>query len=74
MGMWQTTLEANFKPIAQVTIKRGIYQGEALSPLLFCPGLNHLSEITDWLQILTTEWINRQQPPLDYSKLYARSE
>ncbi|KAL3972560.1 male germ cell-associated kinase [Sarotherodon galilaeus] len=47
MGMWRTTLEANFKPIAQVTIKYGIYQGDALSPLLFCIGLNPLSEIID---------------------------
>uniref|UniRef100_A0AAZ1XJW6 Apple domain-containing protein n=1 Tax=Oreochromis aureus TaxID=47969 RepID=A0AAZ1XJW6_OREAU len=34
MGMWRTTLEANSKPIAQVTIKCGIYEGDALSPLL----------------------------------------
>lgn len=46
MGMWET-LEANFKPVAQVTIKCGIYKGDALSLLLFCIGLEPLSEITD---------------------------
>lgn len=28
-------MEANFKPISQVQIKSSIYQGDALSPLLF---------------------------------------
>lgn len=46
MGMWQM-LEANFKPVAQVNIKCGIYKGDALSLLLFCIGLKPLSEITD---------------------------
>ncbi|KAI3352301.1 hypothetical protein L3Q82_005275 [Scortum barcoo] len=45
MGLWKTTLEANFKPIAQVSIKCNIYQADALSPLLFCIGLNPLSQI-----------------------------
>ncbi|CAK6967747.1 hypothetical protein D4764_06G0014290 [Scomber scombrus] len=45
MGMWKTILEANSKPIAPVTIKCVIYQGDALSPLLFCIGLNPLSQI-----------------------------
>ncbi|KAF7642573.1 hypothetical protein LDENG_00255600, partial [Lucifuga dentata] len=45
MRLWKTTLEANFKPIAQVTIKCSIYQGDALSPLLFCIDLNPLSQI-----------------------------
>ncbi|XP_055368940.1 uncharacterized protein LOC129604854 [Betta splendens] len=45
MRFWKTTLEANGKPFAQVSIKCGIYQGDALSPLLFCIGLNPLSQI-----------------------------
>ena len=45
MGLWKTTLEANSQPIADVSIKCGIYQGDALSPLLFCIGLNPLSQI-----------------------------
>lgn len=46
VGIWQTTLEANVKPIAQVTIKCGIYQGHALFQLLLRIGLNPFSEIT----------------------------
>ena len=45
MRHWKTTLEANSKEIARVHIKCGIYQGDALSPLLFCLGLNPLSDI-----------------------------
>ena len=45
MRLWKTTLEANGKPLAKVSIKCGIYQGDALSPLLFCIGLNPLSQI-----------------------------
>lgn len=33
-----TIIEVDFKHIAQVTIKCGIYQGDALFPLLFCIG------------------------------------
>ena len=45
MGLWKTTLDANSRHIAQVSIKCSIYQGETLSPLLFCIGLNALSKI-----------------------------
>ena len=45
MGLWKTTLRANSKLIAQVSIKCGTYQGDSLSPLLFCIGLNPLSQI-----------------------------
>lgn len=44
MGLWKTNLEDNFRPPAEVTIKCGIYQGDALSPLLFCIGPNPLSQ------------------------------
>ena len=43
MSHWRTTLSANSKSIADVTIKCGIYQGDALSPLLFCMALSPLS-------------------------------
>lgn len=44
MQLWKTTVEANTKAMTEVTIKCFIYQGDALSPLLFCIGpLNPLS-------------------------------
>ena len=45
MGLWKTTLEVNSRSVAQVNIKCDIYQGDARSPLLFCIGLNPLSQI-----------------------------
>lgn len=45
MEMWKTTLEADSKPTGQVTIERGIFQGDALSSLLFCIDLAPLSQI-----------------------------
>ena len=47
MKHWRTTLSANSTNIAEVTIKCGIYQGDALSPLLFCIALNPLSALLD---------------------------
>ena len=35
MKHWKTELTANGTPLGQVEIKRGVFQGEALSPLLF---------------------------------------
>uniref|UniRef100_A0A3B4A959 Reverse transcriptase domain-containing protein n=1 Tax=Periophthalmus magnuspinnatus TaxID=409849 RepID=A0A3B4A959_9GOBI len=40
----KTTPETNGKPLAQVTIKCGIYQGDTLSPLLFWTCLERLLE------------------------------
>ncbi|XP_051918902.1 uncharacterized protein LOC127599192 [Hippocampus zosterae] len=45
MRMWKTTLEANGKALTQVSIKCGIDQGDALSLLLFCIGLNPPSQV-----------------------------
>ena len=45
MGLWKTTLEVNSRSVAQVNINCGIYQGDAISPLLFCIGLNLLGQI-----------------------------
>lgn len=47
MGLWKTNLEADSKPIVQLTIKCVIYQGHAVSPLQFCIGLNPLNQIIE---------------------------
>ena len=75
--LWKSTIEANIKPIAQVNFKCGIYQGHFLSPLLFCIGLNPLSQI-----ITKSGYRYRFQSGvtishllyLDDIKLYARNE
>ncbi|XP_039467539.1 uncharacterized protein LOC120440045 [Oreochromis aureus] len=45
VGKGKTTLKANFKPIAQVTVKCIICHEDALSPLLFSIGLNPLNQV-----------------------------
>ena len=50
MTKWKTELEANGKKLASVQIKRGIYQGDSLSPLLFCICLNPLSNMLEETQ------------------------
>uniref|UniRef100_A0A3B3HW39 Reverse transcriptase domain-containing protein n=1 Tax=Oryzias latipes TaxID=8090 RepID=A0A3B3HW39_ORYLA len=77
MKLWKTTLEANGKPLAQVSIKCGIYQGDALSPLLFCIGLNPLSQIinkTGYGYRLRNGANISHLLYMDDIKLYAKSE
>lgn len=49
MPQWKTTLQINCKPnpitTRQISIKKGIYQGDSLSPLWFCLALNPLSHL-----------------------------
>lgn len=49
MSQWKTTLQinANNKTLStrQIFIKKGIYQGDSLSPLWFCLALNPLSHL-----------------------------
>ena len=45
MELWKTTLKVNSRSVTQVNIKCGIYEGDSLSPLLFCIGLNSLNQI-----------------------------
>ena len=47
MSHWKTKLYSNSKSTAEIKINCGIYQGDALSPLLFCIALNPLSVILD---------------------------
>ncbi|KAK7925836.1 hypothetical protein WMY93_008146 [Mugilogobius chulae] len=77
MRLWKTTIEANGKPLAQVSINCGIYQGDALSPLLFCIGLNPLSQIinkTGYGYRLRNGATISHLLYMDNIKLYAKSE
>ncbi|KAK1800327.1 hypothetical protein P4O66_005469 [Electrophorus voltai] len=77
VGLWKMTLEANFKSIVKVTINCRIYQGDTLSPLLFCIGLNPLSEIITKSGYRYWLWNGKTISHLLYMddiKLYARSE
>ena len=40
--MWKTQLTANNKPVGEVTIIRGIFQGDSLSPLQFVIAMSPL--------------------------------
>ena len=45
MKNWKTTLRAGNKTLGQVNIKRGIFQGDSLSPLLFVIAMIPLTKI-----------------------------
>lgn len=53
MELLQTILEANFRAIAQITIKCMVYQADVLS-LLMCSGLNTISQVINNSLIHTT--------------------
>jgi len=43
MGSWNTALTSGDKHLANIKIKKGIFQGDALSPRVFCVAINPLS-------------------------------
>ena len=45
MKEWKTTLTCGKETFGDIRIRRGIFQGDALSPVLFCMALNPLSEV-----------------------------
>ena len=47
MRHWCTMLTSSGEALAEIQIKCGIFQGDALSPLLFCVALNPLSNIIE---------------------------
>ena len=77
MKNWWTTLTMNGEALADIQIKCGIFQGGALSPLLFCEALNQLSSIieqTGYGYTLTSEQKIHHLLYMDDLKLYAKKE
>ena len=64
MEKWKTRLECDGNALGTVNIKRGIFQGDSLSPLLFCDdtGSTHTNIETNESWILLQK-LNKNQPP-----------
>jgi hypothetical protein len=45
MENWETSLTIKGEKLGQVRIRSGIYQGDAISPLLFCLAMNPVSQL-----------------------------
>jgi len=45
MSVWNTTLSVGSSIMGHIKIQCGIFQGDSMSPLLFCLALNPLSEV-----------------------------
>jgi hypothetical protein len=45
MSLWKTQVMCDKQAIGQIKIERGLFQGDSLSPLLFCIAINPLSTI-----------------------------
>jgi len=77
MGSWNTAITSGDKHLANIKIKRGIFQGDALSPLLFCVAINPLSYILrdskQGYTLKTGHNINHLLH-MDDLKLYAKNE
>ena len=50
VGSWNTSLTSGAKHVANIKIKRGIFQGDALSPLLFCVAINPINYILRYVK------------------------
>lgn len=71
--MRKTTLEANSK---SVSIECGIYQGNALSPLLFCMGLNPTAKLLQRVAMDTDSKMEQSSltSSMDDVKVYAKNK
>lgn len=79
MQNWRTSIQLNQKTLSTINIKRGIFQGDSLSPLWFCLALNPLSLILNNNQMGYRP--NKQNPErlshllyVDDIKLYAETQ
>ena len=71
MKMWKTQLTANNEPTGEVAIKRGIFQGDSLSPLLFVIAMFPL---TCLLREASAGWKINHLLFMDDVKLYGKDE
>ena len=77
MKLWNTTLTCNAQILADIKIQCGIFQGDALSPLLFCIALNPLSELlrnTDFGYTVKSGHKIHHLLYMDDLKLYGKNE
>lgn len=64
VGLWKTMLEGMSRPITQVTIKCGIYQGDIPAAVLHRPQPPQSDNHKKWVQIQVQKWSYNQPPPL----------
>ena len=77
MSLWNTILTVNGSFMAHISIKCGIFQGDSISPLLFCLTLNPLSDVlksTRYGYKVRSEQLVQHLLYMDDLKLYAKSE
>lgn len=79
MSKWRTTIQLNNSILGAVEIRRGIFQGDSLSPMWFCLALNPLSTIIKQSNLGFKLRVNRQNKIshllfMDDLKLYAETE
>jgi hypothetical protein len=77
MSKWNTTLTINGKTLGQVKINRGIFQGDSISGLLFCLGMNPLSSLLQQTKkgyVLQSKQLVSHLFYMDDLKMYGKNE
>ena len=77
MSLWRTTLSTENSIIRSVKIQCGIFQGDSMSPLLFCLAMNPLSETiksTAFGYTVKSGHLIQHLLYMDDLKLYARNK
>ena len=78
VALWKTTLYHQLSnkiatKLLSVSVNCGIFQGDTLSPLLFCISLNPLSLLLDRISGYQAKILNHLLY-MDYLKLFAKSD